>query len=63
MKLSALLSANAVFAFPAAQEPNPIMNLMLMESLMGDSDSGNNDMLMMMLMSPGLMGQYPDQPN
>ena len=63
MKLSALLSANAVFAFPAAQEPNPIMNLMLMESLMGDSDSGNNDMLMMMLMSPGLMGQNPTQAN
>ena len=66
MKLSALLSINAAMAYPATtgtnQAPNPMMNMLLMESLMGDDSSGD-DMLMMMMMSPGLMGQNPDQAN
>ena len=53
MKIFSFLFA-AVFANP--------MNLLIMNEVLNDDDtSDNNDMLMLMLMSPGLLGGNPMQ--
>ena len=63
MKVATLLSVNAALAYQTTVhvEQNPVMNMLLMESLMGDSEGDTSDMLMMMMMSPGLLGQNPAQ--
>ena len=56
MKIGNLIALNALaIANPVAQ-PNPMMNMLLMEKMMGD-DGDMSSMLPMLMMSPGLFGR------
>ena len=56
MKIGNLIALNALAtANPVAQQ-NPMMNMLLMEKMMGD-DSDSSSILPMLMMSPGLFGK------
>ena len=56
MKIGNLIALNALATANPVAQPNPMMNMLLMEKMMGD-DSDMSSMLPMLMMSPGLFGK------
>ena len=56
MKIVNLVALNAMVTANPVAQPNPMMNMLLMEKMMGD-DSDSSSILPMLMMSPGLFGK------
>ena len=56
MKIGNLIALNALATANPVAQPNPMMNMLLMEKMMGD-DGDSSSMLPMLMMSPGLFGK------
>ena len=57
MKIGNLIALNALATANPVAQPNSMMNMLLMEKMMGD-DSDSSSILPMLMMSPGLFGKF-----